>query len=127
MKATLIRNTEEMIKMKVTLFRNTKEIVKMKGTLIRNTKEIVKLKKTTLVRYKSLCLSLLAQLKKMHIQLPILYVVKVPLSSCSMCFADIFHLFVQNNLFTISTLLEDKEMALMWAKDLLKWQRYIVN
>ena len=37
-----------------------------------------------------------------------------------MCFADICHLFVQNNLFTISTLLEDKEMALMWAKDLLK-------
>ena len=83
MKATLIRNTEEMIKMKLTLVRNTKEIVKMKGTLIRNTKEIVKLKKTTLVRYKSLCLSLLAQLKKMHIQLPILYVVKVQLSSFS--------------------------------------------
>ena len=38
MKATLIRNTEEMIKMKLTLVRNTKEIVKMKGTLIRNSK-----------------------------------------------------------------------------------------
>ena len=33
------------------------------------------------IRYKSLCLGLLGQLKKMHIQLPMLYVVKVLASS----------------------------------------------
>merc|ERR1719397_1885953 len=60
------------------------------------------------LKYKSLCLALLGLLKKMHIQLPILYVVK-------------------NNLFTISTLLEDKEMALMWAKDLLKMSKVMTG
>ena len=80
---------------------------------------LLKMKANLITRYKSLCLGLLGQLKKMHIQLPILYVVKVQLHI--ILFSSIY--FVQNNLFTISTLLEDKEMALMWAKDLLKMSK----
>ena len=40
---------------------------------------LLKMKANLITRYKSLCLGLLGQLKKMHIQLPILYVVKVQL------------------------------------------------
>jgi len=89
---------------------NRANVVKKIGAINRLAPQIAKdLGETELkLKYKSLCLGLLGQLKKMHIQLPIIYLVK-------------------NNLFTISTLLEDKEMALMWAKDLLKMSKVMTG
>jgi len=89
---------------------NRANVVKKIGAINRLAPQIAKdLGETeSKLKYKSLCLGLLGQLKKMHIQLPIIYLVK-------------------NNLFTISTLLEDKEMALMWAKDLLKMSKVMTG
>lgn len=59
-------------------------------------------------KYKALCLSLLGQLKKMQINMTSLYLVK-------------------NCLFSVSVLLCDEEMAVMWAKDVCRMSKTLTG
>lgn len=59
-------------------------------------------------KYKALCLSLLGQLKKMQINVTSLYLVK-------------------NCLFSVSVLLCDEEMAVMWAKDVCRMSKTLTG